>query len=201
MAATQTVLSISDILTLAFSTGVITALLNNLLGWLRDWKKDHTSTKRDPRYSAMRIAVILEKFAIECANVISDNDLYKKAEGHAGAAHGTLPPLREFPADTDWKALDPALSARTLSLPNELSLADGTIKFWWDIEPGDQGILLHACDLQAGKCGYIAWQLAADMRRGYGLPAFNPEHTAWDVVKTIKDQHDIEIKRLKDAAC
>jgi|SRR6266851_4312275 len=99
MAATQTVLSISDILTLAFSTGVITALLNNLLGWLRDWKKDHTSTKRDPRYSAMRIAVILEKFAIECANVISDNDLYKKAEGHAGAAHGTLPPLSPHSPD------------------------------------------------------------------------------------------------------
>ena len=183
MAATETALSASNILTLAFTTGIVTAALNNLMGWWRDSKKEHTTTTRDARYSAIKIAVILEQFAIECANIISDNQLHNSSEGYAGIAHGTLPTFADYPADMDWKAIDPALAARALSLPNELSLSEGIIKFWWEIEPGDKGILLTACDRQAGKCGFRAWQVAADMRRRYGFPEFSPEQTTWDVEK------------------
>jgi hypothetical protein len=81
-----------------------------------------------------------------------------------------------------------------------LCLSEGAIKFSWEIEPGNQGVLLTTCDGQAGKCGYRAWQLAADMRRRYGLPEFKQEETAWDVVATIKKEHDRVINLLKDAA-
>jgi hypothetical protein len=196
--AAQSLLSGWDVLTLAFSTGVVTAVLNNLLGWYRESKKERTTIIRDARYWAMQVAVILESFAMECANIIANNHDYSHSEGHAGTAHLKLPPAPKYPSDGDWRTLDPALSARALSLPNELSLSDEAIAFYWEIDPADQGALLSICSAQAGKSGYRAWQLAADMRHRYGLPEFKPEETAWDVVKTLKEEHDHEIKRLKE---
>lgn len=200
MEPTPIVVSGWDIVKFALGTGVVTALANNLLGWWRDWKKEGITTIRDARYLAMRVAVTLDRFAIECAKSISDNSMFSSSGGHAGNAHGTLPSLEEYPTDADWKALDPSLSARALSLRNELYLSEGQIAFWWEIEPGDQGIMMNACDGQAGKCGYRAWQLAADMRRHYGLPEFDPKQTNWDVVRVLKEEHDQELKRMKDSA-
>jgi len=200
MEPTPIVVSGWDIVKFALGTGVVTAVANNLLGWWRDWKKEGTTTIRDARYLAMRVAVTLDRFAIECANSIGDNELFSGSQGHAGTVHGRLPPLEEYPTDADWKALDPSLSARALSLRNDLRLSEGIIKFWWEIEPGDQGILMTTCDGQAGTCGYRAWQLAADMRRHYGLPEFDPKPTSWDVVTVLKEQYDLELKRMKDSA-
>jgi hypothetical protein len=180
MPDTQTSLSVWDILKLALSTGVATALLNNFFGEWRDRRKELTTTTRDATYLAIRVAVILERFAMACANIIADNHMYNKAGGHAGAAHAELPPIAEYPTDADWKAIDPTLSARALSLPNELCLSEGAIKFSWEIEPTDEGVHLTTCNGEAGKCGYRAWQLAADMRHRYGLPEVKPEETAWN---------------------
>src|SRR4051794_15507736 len=113
----------------------------------------------------MRLAVILETFAMECANITVDNHLYSQSEGHAGTAHTTLPPAPKYPDDANWRSLDPELSARALSLPNELSLSDGAIAFYWQVDPSDRGALLGICSAQAGKSGYRAWQLAAETRR------------------------------------
>jgi hypothetical protein len=200
MEPTPVVVSGWDIVKFALGTGVVTAVANNLLGWLRDWKKEGTTSTRDARYLAMRVAVTLDEFAIECAKSIRDNQIYIESMGHAGTRHGKLPPLSEYPTDADWKALDPSLSTRALSFCNELRLSEGIIGLWWDIEPGDQGILMNTCDGQAGKCGYRAWQLAADMRRHYGLPEFEPEHTGWNIVPELKQEHDLELKRVKDSA-
>ena len=86
---------------------------------------------------AQRIAVILERFAVDCANVINNNDTFDRSDGHAGQRHGGLPTLGAFPADADWKATAPDLMDRVISMPNELELADQSIFFWWNVV-GDQ---------------------------------------------------------------
>lgn len=191
------VVSAWDIAKLALSAGLVTAIANNFLVWLRDSRKDSKISSREATYSSIRISVILDEFAIKCAEIISDNDMYSRSGGHAGAPHGKLPSLAEYPGDIDWKSLDPTLTARVLSIPNELSLSEGTIKFWEDV---DRETVSTACDDQAGKCGYRAWKLAEDIRRRYKLPAFDPKQTAWDVRGLLEVHHDTALKRVREAA-
>ena len=60
-----------QVLTLFLSAGVFTAIVNNLLAEWRDRKKEKRTSTRDALYSAMRVAVILEKFAIECEDILT----------------------------------------------------------------------------------------------------------------------------------
>jgi hypothetical protein len=90
------------------SAGVFTAIVNNLLAEWRDRRKEKRTSARDAVDLAMRVAVIIERFAIECEDVINHNELHTEFQGHGGTAHWILPPLGEYPTGADWKALDPS---------------------------------------------------------------------------------------------
>jgi hypothetical protein len=128
----------SEILKVALSTGIFAAIITSGLQWLREWRTERTHKARDAAYSAMRVAVILERFAIDCANIISDNHLHSSSGGHAGSAHVELPHLIDYPADTDWKALDAFLAMRALSLRNDILLSEGVLNFHAKIERSPQ---------------------------------------------------------------
>jgi hypothetical protein len=185
-------ISWTDILKVALSTGIVAALINQGITWLRDWRKESSTIQRNATYLALRVAVILEQFAIMCADVIGDNVLYRDSDGHAGKSHGSLPPLGEYPTDADWKSVDPAFSARALALRNEIFLSDGAIAFVWEV---DHDTVQGACNEHAGKCGYRAWQLAVDLRKRYGLPEFDPKQTHWDIVPVLKESFDAAEKK------
>jgi hypothetical protein len=170
-----------EVLKLILGTGIVAAIVTQLISWIRESRKELISSTRDARYLAIRIAVILEGFAIACAESISQYDFYKQSAGHAGKRHGVLPQLQDYPADADWKALDPALGARALTLRNELPLSDSAIEFWENV---DRDCVPQATSEQAGKCGYLAWALAAD-----------PKQTAWNLVALLKKHHDEAITR------
>lgn len=187
----------STILTLVFGTGLATAIFNQSIAWWRDARHERLATTRDARYLAIRLAVMLERFAIDCAEAVVAQDMYNDSEGHAGALHGTLPDLPLFPDEADWKTLAPDFLARALTLRNELPLSDKAIAFWEDV---DRTCIPRACDLQCGKCGYMAWVLAADLRHHYNLGTFDPKLTSWDIVKTLKPLHDQVLKDARDRA-
>ncbi len=195
--ATGATMELSTILAFAFSTGLATAVFNQLIGWWREARHERQTTTRDARYLAIRLAVILERFAIACAERVADQDMYRQSEGHAGAQHGALPELPPYPDEADWKFLAPDLLARVLTLRNELPLSDAKIAFWEDI---DRECIPQEYDQQAGKCGYMAWALAADMRRHYRLGVFDPRQTSWDIVKVLKALHDEALRKARDLA-
>jgi hypothetical protein len=178
----------TTIVTTALSTGLATAILNQGIGWWRDSRKDNVVTEREARYLAVRLAVLLEGFALDCADAIADKELHDSSEGHAGRRHGTIPELAAYP-DGDWRALTPNLMGRCLSLRNELKLSDGHIAFWEDI--GERDSIPQEAVQQTGKCGYRAWLLATDLRKEYHLGTFDPlSVSAWDVVATLRTNYD-----------
>jgi hypothetical protein len=179
-------------MTLALSTGFVTAALNQGIGWWRESAQRRGSTTRDARYLAIRLAVVLEEFAITCADWIGDNDMFRDSAGHAGKRHGSIPELAPYPDEPVWTTLTPAFLARVLTFRNEVTLADKAIEFWADV---DRECIPGETDQQCGKVGYIAWVLAKDMRKHYGLGAFDPSKTSWDVVKVLKPLHDKALKR------
>lgn len=199
--ATAVSLSSGELLKLAFSTGAVAAVMapiaTRVVDWLIDrWKLKKAAEAEATRLAA-RLAVVLEKFAIKCALQIADNNLHRQTGGHAGRPHATLPKLGGFPSDADWTKLDSDLVSRCSSLPNQLLLGASAIEFWWDVDP-DPALVRSACDGQAGLTGYRAWQVAEDLRNKYGLPNFDPKEFSWDIVTTLKKDHDYEIKRIKE---
>lgn len=185
----------SAIVTTALSTGVATALFNQGIAWWRETRKDNSAIEREARYLAIRLAVLLEDFAIVCADAISDQELHRSSEGAAGRPHGVLPELPPYP-EGDWRVLDPEFLGRCLTLRNELKLSDGQINFWEDV--GERDCIPQEFDEQAGKCGYRAWVLASDLRGHYRLAAFDPRNTAWDIVETLRSHHDAAVKRIRE---
>ncbi|MGB5086083.1 MAG: hypothetical protein WBO09_16120 [Methylocystis silviterrae] len=190
-------MELSTILTLSFSTGFMTAVFTQAIGWVREARHEKLAAGRDARYLAIRLAVILERFAINCAENIVAQDMYRESGGHAGIRHSTLPDLPPYPDEADWKALEPDFLARALTFRNELPLADKAIAFWEEIE---RDCIPQECDQQCGKCGYIAWVLAGDMRRHYNLGAFDPKQASWDIVNTLKPLHDEALERASERA-
>lgn len=124
--------------------------------------------------------------------------MLRQSKGYAGQSHVTLPALEGIPAQDIWTTLDSSLVSRSLSFPNELLLGERLIAFWADVDP-DPGLLRNACDAQAGTCGYRAWKLAQDLRTRYSLPEFVPSNYSWDTIQGLKEHHDREIVRIRDA--
>jgi hypothetical protein len=157
------------------------------------------SDKRDARYLAQRLAIILETFAIDCADVISGNELHRDNDGYAGDRRLKLPSLAEFPADADWKAINPLLAGRVAAFPNEIRLSEQKISFYWDVlrEPD---CTETETNQQAGKCGYRAWNLAVELRNRHGLPVCDLTELTWDFVAKLREQYEAAIKSRHDDA-
>jgi hypothetical protein len=178
-------ITLSTVLWIAVSTGLATAVFNQFIGWLREAMHDRASTKRDARYLAIRLAVMLEEFAIKCADRIGDNDLYRQTKGSVGTKWDSIPELPPYPDEADWRSLAPGLLSRVLTLRNALSLKGGGV-----VSGADWGnYSAAACDSKCGKGGFVAWTLARDLRAHYGLKPFDPHETAW-IVEVLKRFHD-----------
>jgi hypothetical protein len=173
----------------ALGTGLVTTILTQ--AWESLGKRFESS--RQAGYLAIRLATILEQFAIDCAERIAGIDMYKQSEGHAGVSSTKLPELSPFPDEEKWNTLKPHLLARVLTLPNERSLGNGAIAFWFDVDPE---LMPTACGQQCGKVGYLAWTLACDLRSHYGFSPFDPKQTSWDMVETLKNTHDEVLQEL-----
>ena len=70
-------------------TSFATAVFNQLFTSHRERKK----LGRDAKYLAIRLAVILEQFAIECAERIAAMEMYQSSKGGAGSLFGNSAPV------------------------------------------------------------------------------------------------------------
>jgi len=177
----------------AVSIGVATGFSNQLFSWGREVWGERTATERDARYLAIRLAVMLERFALDCAGALSEQDMYTSSKGSAGVAHYKLPELATYPDEADWKSLRPDLLARVLTLRTELQLSETAIAHWAEV--GDECVPTE-CNEQCGRCGYLAWALASELRQNYNLGTFDPGKMSWDIVSLLKARHD-EVLREK----
>jgi hypothetical protein len=117
----------TDILKLAGTTGILTTLLNQGAGWLREWLTNKSRKESEAIYLAMRLAVILEGFVIECWHRAWHNES-QLAVGNMRLDYD-LPALASYPQDSDWKSLDPKLAGQVLSFPNEVTSANRSCQF------------------------------------------------------------------------
>lgn len=191
MEQTAVSLNFSNIVQLVLGTGFVTALFNQGIGWVRDWRKDKTVNNRMALYSAARLATQLESFCIVCARAILESDRYTGSGGRDGNEEFKIPELGDFPNDIEWKSIEPKLCAKVLTLRNIITLSHGEIHDGvYYLSPGDEMEGHQVYCEQTGLRGFLAWQVAIDLRDHYGLPSFDPKQVSWDVEKIIKEYHD-----------
>jgi hypothetical protein len=183
MADTQ--LGFTHTLVIAAVGGIAVALINHFVTWLLSRK----ANAREARYLAQRLVVVLERFAIECSELVADYNLYLQSKGALGRISVLLPEIGAFPTDVDWKTIDAVLVGRALSLSNEYVLASRSVDFCLDLN-GDDRDAAQEASKQAGKCGYRAWKLAVALRVKHKLPENNLTQHTWDFVQTLKSKHD-----------
>ena len=106
-----------EIVRAVIGTGVITAVLSPALTWLADFVRSHTRRKHAKTYLCMRVASILESYAIECAELVD------ASVAHYGQTQipttFSLPDPPAYPQDVDWHSLDADTAYRAMSFLNE----------------------------------------------------------------------------------
>jgi len=107
----------------ALASGLLGAGLTQCLVWIRE----ALTSRRSRHYSALRLALVCEHYALDCA---SDIELRTgdDPEGDSILPSGMkLPALPEFPDDVDFRALPAALVEPVFSLAVEVRFSEKRI--------------------------------------------------------------------------
>lgn len=178
--------SLGSFLAFAGAAGVISALLTQGLTSLRE----RFSSRREAKYLALRIAVILETFADDCISIISDADTSRQSEGAAGQHTTNLAALAPYPDDEKgWRALGSAFSAEALGFPNLVRAYQQSINFTWQVADPDDA--QSECEEASAVLGHRAWALAKSLRLNHGFPPFAPKYD-------LEAALEREMRELKD---
>ena len=178
-------IGLSETLQLVLGTGFVTTILNQAVGWWVGSRKEAKEKRQEATYLALQIAVILEAFAISCAERISSAH-YHMAVEYPGNPDLSMPTLESYPTVESWSLVSSKLATRILSFPNILELGRQEMTGWWDEgDPEDRTSVMLGF---LGKYGLHAWTVSVDLRKEYKLPAFSPRDTSWDAIECLRKE-------------
>ncbi|WP_158810159.1 hypothetical protein [Beijerinckia sp. L45] len=153
--------------TTAAVTGLLTTILNQGVGWFRDWYQQKKLKETQAVYLALQLCVVLDNFVNSC--------IYRHwhdKEDLKDARHldYKLPVLSAYPIDaSDWKSFyqsAPKLAAHVMAFPNEIMSAESSCQF----QGMREGNPFASAD-ETIVAGMRAWELAQDIRKHFGLEA------------------------------
>lgn len=168
-----------QIITTVLGSGVVAALANNGIAWLRASRERWSAT----RMTARRAAEHLERYAREVAAVAQSwqsTDPHDDAPGPA--------PWPELPSirDLDWSNFPARLSDRAISYDTETAMGVAAVR---DAFNYDDDMAIDLAIEVSLDAGLKAWDLAADLRNHAKFPAGRSRvHDYYDYVEWMRDQ-------------
>ncbi|MCG2663366.1 hypothetical protein [Brevundimonas sp.] len=159
-----------------------------------DQKRIEDDRDRVRAHAALEVALALEDYALDCADVLSDNiaDQYDQSF-----------PVREmkpWPEAIDWRALEPQKLDRIRQLTVRSRIvrlrAINAVSEEGHIPGEAPGIWAEA----AGEIGLDAWRTAEQVRTDHGLPPFTFSEGQWNFPETMQAHIDRMTKIRKDYA-
>lgn len=152
------------LLVFAVTTGVFSLLWSGVIDFVKSWWTRSTEAK----YLAVRTAVALEAYAIECWHSLQMADGYYDQTREA-VLEG-LPPRPAIPADVDWRSIPPEIAAKVFSFVNDTVIEEREADYARSFEgnPFDY-------ETATRKQGCAAWALAREIRRHFGLPLLDDQ--------------------------
>lgn len=148
--------------------------------------EDASARAKEAAFAALDLADALERYALACAHVVSDNGaaLRYRDEDPRAEVWTNVPDLADFPSGIDWRALGVRETSEVRHFRSEVELAKVRLNAASDHLDGED-LVEDAAD-QAANLGKRAWQIAVELRTGHGLPAFHTDKLAWDYIDTIE---------------
>ena len=154
------------LLTIITSAVVATDVGVVINAWL-EARKSNWSTKLD----ALKMAVALEGYAINCANNLTDHNLAISSEGHAGSFMGGVPEFPELSIAVGFlKTKRASVANQLLVFPQEICQAEQYVSGYWDCVGDHEGTREIAVE-QAAKMGLQSLTLTKDIRSAFDLPS------------------------------
>lgn len=152
--------------------GLATVVFEGVITELRERR----NRKKHATYLSLRVATVLDRFALECAELAYNNE-----SPFSEGVSMNLPKLAGFPDDADgWKSINARLASECLSLPQRVresqSLVDAEL-----MEGSDPPsvVALHTI-----KLGMAARSVAKKFRQDHGLS--EPE-LHWDFEEYLRN--------------
>jgi hypothetical protein len=171
----------SLITTVVTSALVATAAGAAINAWLDSRKSRHTT-----RFDALSAAVVLEGYAVTCADKVCDHDLALSSGGCVGSFLGRIPDLPELSVVAGFlRPKKASVANRLMIFPQEIRQADQYIAFCWDVT-GDVDEARNATVGQVAQIGLKALELATDMREAFNLPIREVVFGSFNVRQTLK---------------
>ncbi|UAL10157.1 hypothetical protein [Caulobacter segnis] len=163
------------IIGLILGSSVIGGVISGLIAQGAPWWRERLAANKTAAFSALRLALLLEEFAGDCASLYGDHDTYRSSRGGAGASARRLPELKEYPSDIAWQALGTDLTTKVLHF--RVVRADAGAMISADAEFADQWDHPNLIAETALKIGLKALAVAHDLRRARKLA---PAHVSLD---------------------
>lgn len=174
---------IPTILTSALVASIAGIAIN---AWL-ETRKSKQATKLD----ALKVAIELEGFALDCADKLQEHGTAISSQGLAGAILGRMPDMPQLNIAVGFLRPKKAKVAnRLLIFPQEYAQAEQTLSFWWDVV-GDPEYNTTEVTNQTAMIGLKAIKLAQDIRAAFKLPNRELVFGNYEV-KSILDGYVIE---------
>ncbi|TGQ83712.1 hypothetical protein EN850_02925 [Mesorhizobium sp. M8A.F.Ca.ET.207.01.1.1] len=182
------------VLLTAVATTIGTVLVTYVGHRMTVAKDTQEERDRHGTYVATRVVCMLDPFVLQCVDVVNDQGLYVDDE----LTPQVDAPSISFPDDLDWRTVDAALMYRILTLPNEIAAADSTIVAYAEHSgPPNWDEVWDERRFQYGHVGLYALDLAADLRRRYGLEP--KDYSRWDPRGVLDAAYTVEDVRRKNA--
>lgn len=169
MEETNSIWTTKEIVGAILATGIVSAIANWGTGLVKGWYGQRQAF----RYGAMRSAVALERYAVECWHMLIMGD--GEFERHREISSRHLPAIPDLPGDIDWKSLDGALADDILSFSNITRVSESLANYAeaWEQNPYDY----HSA---AKERGLAALKLAGRIRKVSGMKSHDGFDRLWE---------------------
>ena len=164
-------LDLTQYIGIVLGSGVVSAVITQLITWYREHRKDKNLLKINSQLSAICAIGRLEEYAIACYRVIDKNFRLTQelGEHEADGQHDLeFPKYPEFDAN-DLRYLSKEVVTNLLTHSSHLSLTVEYLKAHWEHDIGPE--FVERFNNQVGYFGFWAWTLAQELRTTHQLPA------------------------------
>lgn len=181
--------------------GLVGVLIGSGITWSQAYWFQRQEKQKAAQYLAIRVICVLDKFLVDCIEVVKDKGLYTLDGGKIEKV--PLPELA-FPKDIDWKSIDAELMYKLLSFPTDIESFHGQIQMAWDIDLKDRTIGMEERAFHYAQWGIHAHKLLDELCNKYGIkkktyndPNYNP---VADLTKERDRLHHRRSARFRQSA-